>query len=99
MCLVTLLVRDWRAAPAAAGWVAWVAWATANRLDVRSLPDGLFGQCQGPRQERVQYQLSVPVLQRLQEVLKRLMLQGEWAVVPAMPTMPASRNSMPRLYD
>ncbi|XP_048861848.1 receptor-type tyrosine-protein phosphatase-like N isoform X2 [Brienomyrus brachyistius] len=38
--------------------------------------DGLFGQCQGHRQERVQYQLSVPVLQRLQEVLKRLMLQG-----------------------
>ncbi|KAG7463992.1 hypothetical protein MATL_G00182530 [Megalops atlanticus] len=38
--------------------------------------DGLFGQCQGSRQDRVQYQVSVPVLQRLQEVLKQLMMQG-----------------------
>ncbi|KAJ8281759.1 hypothetical protein COCON_G00042780 [Conger conger] len=38
--------------------------------------DGLFGQCQGSKQDRVQYQVSVPVLQRLQEVLKQLMIQG-----------------------
>uniref|UniRef100_A0A8C9TT54 Protein tyrosine phosphatase receptor type N n=1 Tax=Scleropages formosus TaxID=113540 RepID=A0A8C9TT54_SCLFO len=47
-----------------------------NRLTLCCLPDGLFGQCQAPGQERVQYQVSVPVLQRLQEVLKQLMLQG-----------------------
>uniref|UniRef100_A0A8C9U2K4 Protein tyrosine phosphatase receptor type N n=1 Tax=Scleropages formosus TaxID=113540 RepID=A0A8C9U2K4_SCLFO len=46
------------------------------RLTLCCLPDGLFGQCQAPGQERVQYQVSVPVLQRLQEVLKQLMLQG-----------------------
>ncbi|XP_039998096.1 receptor-type tyrosine-protein phosphatase-like N [Xiphias gladius] len=38
--------------------------------------DGLFGQCQAPHQEPVQYQVSVPVLHRLQEVLKDLMVQG-----------------------
>uniref|UniRef100_A0AAY4CEA3 Protein tyrosine phosphatase receptor type Nb n=1 Tax=Denticeps clupeoides TaxID=299321 RepID=A0AAY4CEA3_9TELE len=36
----------------------------------------LFGQCLSSRQEQVQYQVSVKVLQRLQEVLKELMLQG-----------------------
>lgn len=39
--------------------------------------DGLFGQCQAPHQEAVQYQVSVPVLHKLQEVLKDLMVQGE----------------------
>lgn len=39
--------------------------------------DGLFGQCQAPHQEPVQYQVSVPVLHKLQEVLKDLMVQGE----------------------
>lgn len=38
--------------------------------------DGLFGQCLTPKQDRVRYQLSVPVLKRMQEVLKELMLQG-----------------------
>uniref|UniRef100_A0A1A8EVW9 Protein tyrosine phosphatase, receptor type, Nb n=1 Tax=Nothobranchius korthausae TaxID=1143690 RepID=A0A1A8EVW9_9TELE len=38
--------------------------------------DGLFGQCQVPNQEPVRYQVSVPVLHKLQEVLKDLMVQG-----------------------
>ncbi|XP_068602342.1 protein tyrosine phosphatase receptor type Na [Brachionichthys hirsutus] len=38
--------------------------------------DGLFGQCLGSRQDKVQYQVSIPVLKRMQEVLKQLMLQG-----------------------
>ncbi|XP_030265636.1 receptor-type tyrosine-protein phosphatase-like N isoform X3 [Sparus aurata] len=38
--------------------------------------DGLFGQCRSPHQEPVQYQVSVQVLHRLQEVLKDLMVQG-----------------------
>ncbi|XP_041834315.1 receptor-type tyrosine-protein phosphatase-like N isoform X2 [Melanotaenia boesemani] len=38
--------------------------------------DGLFGQCQAPHQDPVQYQVSVPVLHKLQEVLKDLMVQG-----------------------
>uniref|UniRef100_A0A8C1ULY7 Protein tyrosine phosphatase receptor type Na n=1 Tax=Cyprinus carpio TaxID=7962 RepID=A0A8C1ULY7_CYPCA len=38
--------------------------------------DKLFGQCRSSRHDQVQYQVSVPVLQRLQEVLKELMLQG-----------------------
>ncbi|KAM9710010.1 protein tyrosine phosphatase receptor type Na isoform 2-T2 [Menidia menidia] len=38
--------------------------------------DGLFGQCRGSKQNQVQYQVSVPVLKRMQEVLKQLMLQG-----------------------
>ncbi|KAG9271580.1 receptor-type tyrosine-protein phosphatase-like N isoform X1 [Astyanax mexicanus] len=38
--------------------------------------DRLFGQCRSSRQDQVQYQVSVPVLQRLQEVLKELMMQG-----------------------
>ncbi|KPP70127.1 hypothetical protein Z043_111067, partial [Scleropages formosus] len=40
------------------------------------LDDALFGQCQDPTQQRVQYQVSVPVLQKLQDVLKQLMMQG-----------------------
>ncbi|XP_034411758.1 receptor-type tyrosine-protein phosphatase-like N [Cyclopterus lumpus] len=38
--------------------------------------DGLFGRCQTPHQEPVQYRVSVPVLHKLQEVLKGLMAQG-----------------------
>uniref|UniRef100_A0A3B4URN9 Protein tyrosine phosphatase receptor type Na n=1 Tax=Seriola dumerili TaxID=41447 RepID=A0A3B4URN9_SERDU len=38
--------------------------------------DGLFGQCLSSKQDQVQYQVSVPVLKRMQEVLKQLMLQG-----------------------
>ncbi|XP_078117806.1 protein tyrosine phosphatase receptor type Na isoform X1 [Sander vitreus] len=38
--------------------------------------DGLFGQCRSSKQDLVQYQVSVPVLKRMQEVLKQLMLQG-----------------------
>ncbi|XP_034418462.1 protein tyrosine phosphatase receptor type Na [Cyclopterus lumpus] len=38
--------------------------------------DGLFGQCCISKQDLVQYQVSVPVLKRMQEVLKQLMLQG-----------------------
>ncbi|KAM6893901.1 receptor-type tyrosine-protein phosphatase-like N [Xenentodon cancila] len=38
--------------------------------------DGLFGQCQAPQQDPVQYQVSAPVLHKLQEVLKDLMVQG-----------------------
>uniref|UniRef100_A0A9J8AEQ3 Protein tyrosine phosphatase receptor type Na n=1 Tax=Cyprinus carpio carpio TaxID=630221 RepID=A0A9J8AEQ3_CYPCA len=41
-----------------------------------SLMDKLFGQCWSSRHDQVQYQVSVPVLQRLQEVLKELMIQG-----------------------
>ena len=41
------------------------------------IPDGLFGQCRSSKQDLVQYQVSVPVLKRMQEVLKQLMLQGE----------------------
>uniref|UniRef100_A0AAQ5Y379 Protein tyrosine phosphatase receptor type Na n=1 Tax=Amphiprion ocellaris TaxID=80972 RepID=A0AAQ5Y379_AMPOC len=40
------------------------------------IPDGLFGQCRTSKQDQVQYQVSVPVLKRMQEVLKQLMLQG-----------------------
>uniref|UniRef100_A0A671KDP0 Receptor-type tyrosine-protein phosphatase-like N n=1 Tax=Sinocyclocheilus anshuiensis TaxID=1608454 RepID=A0A671KDP0_9TELE len=39
--------------------------------------DKLFGQCRSSRHDQVQYQVSVPVLQRLQEVLKELMIQGK----------------------
>ncbi|KAA8588253.1 hypothetical protein FQN60_001447 [Etheostoma spectabile] len=37
--------------------------------------DGLFGQCRSSKQDLVQYQVTVPVLKRMQEVLKQLMLQ------------------------
>ncbi|CAL8340016.1 unnamed protein product [Boreogadus saida] len=36
--------------------------------------DGLFGQCRSSKQDQVQYQVSVPVLKRMQEVLKQLMM-------------------------
>ncbi|XP_076858762.1 protein tyrosine phosphatase receptor type Na [Brachyhypopomus gauderio] len=38
--------------------------------------DRLFGQCWSSKHEQVQYQVSVSVLRRLQEVLKQLMMQG-----------------------
>ncbi|KAM9343493.1 protein tyrosine phosphatase receptor type Na [Pholidichthys leucotaenia] len=38
--------------------------------------DGLFGQCRSSKHDQVQYQVSVPVLKRMQEVLKQFMLQG-----------------------
>lgn len=38
--------------------------------------DGLFGQCRISKQDQVQYQVSVPVLKRMQDVLKQLMQQG-----------------------
>ncbi|TRY94842.1 hypothetical protein DNTS_025182 [Danionella cerebrum] len=38
--------------------------------------DKIFGQCRSSRLDQVQYQVSVPVLQRLQEVLKELMRQA-----------------------
>ena len=38
--------------------------------------DGLFGQCRSSKHDQVQYQVTVPVLKRMQEVLKQLMLQG-----------------------
>uniref|UniRef100_A0A669B8R7 Protein tyrosine phosphatase receptor type Na n=1 Tax=Oreochromis niloticus TaxID=8128 RepID=A0A669B8R7_ORENI len=41
------------------------------------ISDGLFGQCRSSKQDQVQYQVSVPVLKRMQEVLKQLMLEGE----------------------
>uniref|UniRef100_A0A669BSI9 Protein tyrosine phosphatase receptor type Na n=1 Tax=Oreochromis niloticus TaxID=8128 RepID=A0A669BSI9_ORENI len=40
------------------------------------ISDGLFGQCRSSKQDQVQYQVSVPVLKRMQEVLKQLMLEG-----------------------
>uniref|UniRef100_A0A8D0CMC2 Protein tyrosine phosphatase receptor type N n=1 Tax=Scleropages formosus TaxID=113540 RepID=A0A8D0CMC2_SCLFO len=47
-----------------------------SHLHAFSIADALFGQCQDPTQQRVQYQVSVPVLQKLQDVLKQLMMQG-----------------------
>uniref|UniRef100_A0A8D3BLX7 Protein tyrosine phosphatase receptor type Na n=1 Tax=Scophthalmus maximus TaxID=52904 RepID=A0A8D3BLX7_SCOMX len=41
------------------------------------VPDGLFGQCHSSKQDQVQYQVSIPVLKRMQEVLKQLMQQGK----------------------
>ncbi|CAN9497880.1 unnamed protein product [Ophioblennius macclurei] len=38
--------------------------------------DLLFGQCRSSNKDLVQYQVTVPVLRRMQEVLKQLMLQG-----------------------
>lgn len=46
---------------------------------IPSLADGLFGQCQvGSMQDRPYFQVTSPVLQRLQDVLRHLMAQGEW---------------------
>jgi len=41
------------------------------------IADKIFGQCRSSRHDQVQYRVSVPVLQRLQEVLKELMIQGK----------------------
>ncbi|XP_015259190.1 PREDICTED: receptor-type tyrosine-protein phosphatase-like N [Cyprinodon variegatus] len=73
--------------------------------------DGLFGQCRSSKQDQVQYQVTVPVLKRMQEVLKQLMLQGlswqdditqyilskELKRVPhtTVPSKPASSSSSP----
>ncbi|XP_041858051.1 protein tyrosine phosphatase receptor type Na isoform X2 [Melanotaenia boesemani] len=75
--------------------------------------DGLFGQCRTTKQDQVQYQVSVPVLKRMQEVLKQLMLQGlswqdditqyilskELKRVPhtTLPSNPNSSSSSPHL--
>ncbi|XP_018580643.1 receptor-type tyrosine-protein phosphatase-like N [Scleropages formosus] len=71
------------------GWMSMICWQLGaparygclfeKRLCSRGqlcLDDALFGQCQDPTQQRVQYQVSVPVLQKLQDVLKQLMMQG-----------------------
>lgn len=50
-----------------------------------SLADGLFGQCQvGSVQDRPYFQVTSPVLQRLQDVLRHLMAQGEWGTVQGL---------------
>ncbi|KAJ8255651.1 hypothetical protein COCON_G00195150 [Conger conger] len=46
------------------------------RREQLCLNDGLFGQCRGSPQELVQYQISTPLLHRLQEALEQLMMQG-----------------------
>lgn len=43
-----------------------------------SCTDGLFGQCQAAHQQPVQYQVSMQTLHKLQDVLKDLMVQGEF---------------------
>ncbi|KAJ8253000.1 hypothetical protein GJAV_G00208040 [Gymnothorax javanicus] len=40
------------------------------------LNDGLFGQCRSSSQELIQYQVSAPLLHRLQGALEQLMMQG-----------------------
>ncbi|XP_041119719.1 protein tyrosine phosphatase receptor type Na isoform X1 [Polyodon spathula] len=72
------------------------------------LSDGLFGRCQDPlTRERVLYEVSVPVLHRLQEVLKQLMMLGlswqdditqyiisqEMARVPRVYSSPSSKEA------
>ncbi|KAJ8352772.1 hypothetical protein SKAU_G00242480 [Synaphobranchus kaupii] len=57
--------------------------------------DGLFGKCQGSRQDRVQYQVSVPVLQRLQEVLKQADDSGSWAGFPKRGPLPGLERAPP----
>ncbi|XP_072541748.1 protein tyrosine phosphatase receptor type Na [Salminus brasiliensis] len=67
--------------------------------------DRLFGQCRSSRQDQVQYQVSVPVLQRLQEVLKQLMMQGfSWQdeitqhiIAKELSRIPHSRAQTPQL--
>uniref|UniRef100_A0AAY4EZU5 Protein tyrosine phosphatase receptor type Nb n=1 Tax=Denticeps clupeoides TaxID=299321 RepID=A0AAY4EZU5_9TELE len=64
--------------------------------------DGLFGQCQLPQQDQVQYQVSVPVLHRLQEVLKELMVQGltwqdditQYIIAKELSSVPQSNPSL-----
>ncbi|KAI1899121.1 hypothetical protein AGOR_G00058280 [Albula goreensis] len=46
------------------------------RREQHCLDDGLFGQCQGSTQEKLQFQISEPLLHRLQEALQQLMMQG-----------------------
>lgn len=42
------------------------------------ITDGLFGQCQAAYQQPIHYQVSVQTLHKLQDVLKDLMVQGEF---------------------
>uniref|UniRef100_A0A3Q1JK78 Uncharacterized protein n=1 Tax=Anabas testudineus TaxID=64144 RepID=A0A3Q1JK78_ANATE len=65
------------------------------------IPDGLFGQCRTSKQDQVRYQVSVPVLKRMQEVLKQLMLQDNVsnkpqkpAPVPGPPDAPPASSSV-----
>ncbi|XP_064803365.1 receptor-type tyrosine-protein phosphatase-like N [Oncorhynchus masou masou] len=64
--------------------------------------DGLFGQCRTSKQDQVQYQVSFPVLKRMQEVLKQLMLQGlswqdditQYVVAKELSRVPHSTQSL-----
>nr|XP_046195739.1 receptor-type tyrosine-protein phosphatase-like N isoform X2 [Oncorhynchus gorbuscha] len=57
-------------------WSVLCVMAVCYQTGMSSRYDGLFGQCLLPQQEMVLYEVSVPVLHRLQEVLKELMMQG-----------------------
>ncbi|MGH0159618.1 UNVERIFIED_CONTAM: hypothetical protein FKN15_037698 [Acipenser sinensis] len=63
--------------------------------------DGLFGRCQDPlTRERVLYEVSVPVLQRLQEVLKQLMMQGlSWQDDITQYIISQEMARVPRVYS
>ncbi|XP_066543989.1 receptor-type tyrosine-protein phosphatase-like N isoform X2 [Amia ocellicauda] len=63
--------------------------------------DGLFGQCQDASvRERVLYDVTVPVLQRLQEVLKQLMMQGlSWQDEITQYIISQEMNRVPRTYS
>ncbi|MGH0147658.1 UNVERIFIED_CONTAM: hypothetical protein FKN15_011305 [Acipenser sinensis] len=62
---------------------------------------GLFGRCQDPlTRERVLYEVSVPVLQRLQEVLKQLMMQGlSWQDDITQYIISQEMARVPRVYS
>ncbi|XP_047227416.1 protein tyrosine phosphatase receptor type Na isoform X2 [Girardinichthys multiradiatus] len=57
-------------------WRALLLLAMLYQPAVPEKYDGLFGQCRSSKEDQVQYQVTVPVLKRMQEVLKQLMLQG-----------------------
>ncbi|XP_071004810.1 receptor-type tyrosine-protein phosphatase-like N [Oncorhynchus clarkii lewisi] len=57
-------------------WRALLFMTVLYQFGTSSRYDGLFGQCRTSKQDQVQYQVSFPVLKRMQEVLKQLMLQG-----------------------
>ncbi|KAM5229010.1 receptor-type tyrosine-protein phosphatase-like N isoform 2-T2 [Ctenodactylus gundi] len=72
------------------------------------IQDGLFGQCQvGVGQARPLLQVTSPVLQRLQAVLRQLMSQGlswhddltQYVISQEMERIPRLRPSDPRLRD
>ncbi|KAG7265678.1 hypothetical protein CRUP_027755, partial [Coryphaenoides rupestris] len=50
--------------------------AALNAVKWNSRLYGLFGRCRSSKQDQVQYQVSVAVLKRMQEVLKQLMLHA-----------------------